>query len=153
MFKFFLPTMNISIVTAIVLFFLSTCSFSESLNHFTEEDKNSALDNGRLVNEGYIRSQDYMLSWLEYADPETGLIPRNLYNDIDIWNAKDAAADNYPFMVLTSSLTDSNLFYNDMISILTNEMKIASWDNGLPDTYSFTKNQLLYDSFEIDRVI
>ncbi len=31
--------------------------------------------------------------------PETGLIPRNLERDKDIWNAEDCAADNYPFMV------------------------------------------------------
>ena len=45
----------------------------------------------------------------DLADPVTGLIPRNI-NDKpskDIWNAKDCAADNYPFMVLTAALLDT----------------------------------------------
>ena len=56
-----------------------------------------ALANGRLANEGFSRCLDYVKGWLNYADKKTRLIPRNLKADKDIWNAKDCAADNYPF--------------------------------------------------------
>lgn len=55
-----------------------------------------AAANGILVNEGLERCRRFVKDWLAHADPTIGFIPRNLYKDTDIWNAKDAAADNYP---------------------------------------------------------
>ena len=55
-----------------------------------------AVKNGVLVNEGFNRSIRYVNAWTKYADPGTGLIPRNIKESKDYWNAWDAAADNYP---------------------------------------------------------
>src|SRR4051812_34134715 len=63
-----------------------------------------AMANGRAANEAFRRSHQYLLGWLTKADSATGLIPRNLTHSTCIWNAWDAAADNYPFMVMTSSM-------------------------------------------------
>ena len=63
----------------------------------------------------------YVDGWLEYADSTSGLIPRNIEADADIWNAKDAAADNYPFMVLTSYFTSRELFEGRMHDMLQME--------------------------------
>ena len=57
--------------------------------------------NARAANEQLYRCRRFVDGWLNQADPTTGLIPRNLTRDRHIWNAKDSAADNYPFMVLT----------------------------------------------------
>ncbi len=99
-----------------------------------------ALEHGRLANEGFRRCVRYTQDWLEYADPESGLIPRNLRSDQAIWNASDAAADNYPFMVLTASLTDSALFHGQMREMLQAEKLLTSRLGRLPDTYSFSTN-------------
>ena len=80
-----------------------------------------AHENAILANEGFIRSEKFVHGWLEMADHESGLIPRNLEADTDIWNAKDAAADNYPFMVLTSFFTDQDLFDGAMLDMLHTE--------------------------------
>ena len=98
-----------------------------------------AHTNGLLVNEGLERCRNFVKDWLAHADPTTGLIPRNLYKNTDIWNAKDAAADNYPFMVLTAALTDQDLFQGRMTEMLENETRLSSRIDRLPDTYSFTK--------------
>ncbi len=76
--------------------------------HFGAEDKAfvRASENGCLANEGLTRSRNFVKGWLETADPKTGLIARNLKDSKDIWNAKDSAADNYPFMVLTAAITE-----------------------------------------------
>lgn len=95
--------------------------------------------NGILVNEGLERCRRFVKDWLAHADPTTGLIPRNLYKDTDIWNAKDAAADNYPFMVLTAALTDQDLFQGRMMEMLESETRLTSRIDRLPDTYSFDK--------------
>lgn len=36
------------------------------------------IENAHLANEGYQRCINFVYDWLEYADPVTGLIPRNL---------------------------------------------------------------------------
>jgi hypothetical protein len=108
-----------------------------------------ARKNGVLANEGFSRSIHYVKGWLKYADPKTGLIPKNLDWKIydkpymkggrDIWNAKDAAADNYSYMVLTASLTDRPLFEGRMLDILKTEVKLTSRVDRMPDTYVFSK--------------
>jgi hypothetical protein len=98
-----------------------------------------AAANGRLVNEGFERCRLFVDGWLQHADPETGLIPRNLQDSKDIWNAQDAAADNYPFMVLTAALTDQELFEGRMRDMLRTETELTSRIDALPDTYSFKK--------------
>ena len=60
-----------------------------------------AVVNGRLAGEAFARSHRFVEGWLAVADTVTGLIPKNLQGDY-FWNAQDAAADNYPFMVITS---------------------------------------------------
>ena len=77
-----------------------------------------ARDNGILANEGFLRCLDYTRAWLEYADSSTGLFPENLYNGNDTWNAHNSAADNYPFMVLTSLLLDPEMYASTMHEIL-----------------------------------
>ena len=104
--------------------------------------------NGKLVNEGFERCRLFVKDWLAHADPTTGLIPRNLYKDTDIWNAKDAAADNYPFMVLTAALTDQDLFQGRMMEMLESETRLTSRIDRLPDTYSFNKRD--FDEPKVD---
>ena len=98
-----------------------------------------ALANGKLANEGYNRCMNFLNGWLKYADKSSGLIPRNIRESSDFWNAWDAAADNYPFMVLTSSILSPELFKGKMTNILNAERKLTSRLGALPDTYSFSK--------------
>lgn len=98
-----------------------------------------AQRHGVLANEGLERCRRFVEDWLQQADSTTGLIPRNLDEGTDIWNAKDAAADNYPFMVLTAALTDEKLFKGRMLDMLHTETRLTSRIDDLPDTYSFTK--------------
>lgn len=100
-----------------------------------------AEKNGKLVNEGFNRCLKYVNGWLELADSASGLTPRNITDEssMDIWNAKDCAADNYPFMVLTASLLDQGLFNNRMLEMLETEIRLTSRLGSLPDTYSFSK--------------
>jgi len=110
-----------------------------------EQFFSQASENAELANEGFRRCNRYMDAWLEKADPETGLIPRNLSGSKDIWNAKDAAADNYPFMVLTASITDHELYKGKLSDMLLTEERLTSRLGRLPDTWSFEK-----DDFETE---
>lgn len=112
-----------------------------------------AAENGQLANEGFIRCRNFVKGWLNHADPATGLIPRNLNKDKDIWNAQDSAADNYPFMVLTAAITDQSLFEGRMLDMLRTETKLTSRIGAMPDTYSFSKQAFQDAQPDIDRII
>jgi hypothetical protein len=98
-----------------------------------------AARNGRLANEAFDRSDRLMMDWLTLADPRSGLLPRNTTNDTDVWNAKDCAADLYPFLVLTAWFTRPELYAGGMQQLLLTETALTSRIGRLPDTYSFSK--------------
>ena len=90
--------------------------------------------NAASANEAFSRSRRFVEGWLSVADGQTGLIPRNLRGDY-YWNAQDAAADNYPFMVITSFFTDKDLYNGRMLEMLETETRLTSCLGACPATY------------------
>ncbi len=111
-----------------------------------------ANTNGTLANQGFIKCENFVKGWLQYQDSASGLIPRNIKESKDFWNAKDAAADNYPFMVLTSFFVDSVLFNDTMVKMLESEKRLTSRVRSLPDTYSFSRKGFLEDAIKMDEI-
>ena len=134
---------------------LSMFSCTQRFDPFVSGDAlfKQAAENGKQANEALVRSHRFVEGWLKHADPETGLIPRNLSKSKDIWNAQDAAADNYPFMVLTTALTDRNLFNGRMLDMLRTETRLTSRLGNLPDTYSFVTRSFQDSEVDINRLI
>ncbi len=118
-----------------------------------DEDFKQAAENAHLANEGFVRCQNFVKGWLRQADPKTGLIPKNLGKDKDIWNAKDSAADNYPFMVLTAAIIDRALLAGRMLDMLHTETKLTCRIGDMPDTYSFSKQNFRDAEPDIGRII
>ncbi|MDG1291787.1 MAG: hypothetical protein P8N91_05355 [Flavobacteriaceae bacterium] len=98
-----------------------------------------AVENGENAHESFQRSLDFTSAWLQKADPESRLIPSNLNARVDLWDPANAAADNYPFMVLTAYLLDDSLLNGPLLDILNQERKLTSRLGVLPDVYSFSK--------------
>jgi hypothetical protein len=140
-FNYLLPLIIITI-----LFF--SCGRKYNLEEFEE-----ASVNAKLVNEGYNRCIRYVNGWMAHADEATGLIPRNLSDSKDYWNAWDAAADNYPFMVLTSSIVMPEFFVNTALKMLDTEKELTSRIGRLPDTYSFSKKGFRNTIIDTSQVI
>ena len=148
-------------VLVIAVLFCS-CSKKESGNARDKLFK-QAMKNGVLANEGFRRCRNYVGGWLAYADPETGLIPRNLDWECyaenfkkggkDIWDARDAAADNYPYMVFTASITDRPMFEGRMLDMLKTEIKRTSRLGRMPDTYVFSKKGFMTEKINLGRII
>lgn len=112
-----------------------------------------ARANARLANEAFSRARRYVSGWLAHADPETGLIPRNLRPGGDYWNGRDAAADNYPFMVLTAAMTDPALLNGRLLEMLRTEQRLTCRVGRLPDDYSFSKRGWRRDAVQLDEII
>ncbi|MBK8977773.1 MAG: hypothetical protein IPM29_17840 [Planctomycetes bacterium] len=108
---------------------------------------------GEQANEALRRCRDYVRGWLAHADPETGLIPRNLSDGRGYWNGRDAAADNYPFMVLTAAWTDRALFEGRMLDMLRTETRLTSRVGALPDDWSFATRSFRHAEVDLDRLV
>ncbi len=134
-----------------------SCQQDERTNYQTSVKDSILFDraqqNAVQANEGFVRCRQYLNGWLQFQDPVSLLIPRNLKEGRDFWNAKDAAADNYPFMVLTAFFVDSVLFHDTMLKMLESETRLTSRVRSLPDSYSFSKKGFLVDTIKMDEIV
>ncbi|MHB1308363.1 MAG: hypothetical protein ACYC23_14890, partial [Limisphaerales bacterium] len=110
-------------------------------------------ENARLATEGLDRCRRYVDGWLAQADPASGLIPRNLDASRDLWNAQDAAADNYPFMVLTCALVDRPRFEGRMREMLRAESRLTARLDRLPDTYRFSTRAFASPQVDLEAIL
>lgn len=108
---------------------------------------------GIQANQALKQSHQFVEGWLAHADEKTSLIPRNVHESDYFWNGKDAAADNWPFMVLTTALTDRALYRGRMHDILRTETRLTSRLGALVDPYSFRTDDFLHDVPNRDRMI
>ncbi|MEM9327583.1 MAG: hypothetical protein AAGA85_18090 [Bacteroidota bacterium] len=143
------------VIYTLILLTLIAC---EGNQRFTLSPKDRELfdlakKNGAQAREGYARCKAFVEAWLTYSDSASLLIPRNLDSSIDFWNAKDAAADNYPFMVLTSYFVDRDQFEGRMLAMLKSEKRLTSRVNSLPDTYSFSKAGFLHEELRMGEIV
>ena len=138
-----------TLIIAFIFIFPLSSQDSMTSGFSMKEVLEQAKQNGILANEGFRRSNNYLHAWLSQTDSKTGLIPKNLdwkshiqsykKGGKDVWNAKDAAADNYSYMVLTASITDHSLFEGRLLDMLNTEIKLTSRVDRMPDTYVFSK--------------
>jgi hypothetical protein len=148
------PKMKNYLVKPVIFFFTVIITFLITTGCTTNNEAfNKSGKNGIAANEGLNRCVKYVHGWLKHADTITGLIPRNLDKNTDIWNARDAAADNYPFMVLTCALTDLSMFNGKMLDMLRTERKLTSRIGTLPDTYSFSKQGFNDSVPDLDQIL
>ncbi len=134
-------------VLILLMLCITACTGSTDDAYFFEE----AQKNAEPANEAFTRSNNYLHAWLELRDSVSGLIPRNTKDMY--WNAQDAAADNYAFMVLTASFTNEKVFRNEMREMLKAEAKLTSRIGHCPATYSFEKQGFLNDEPDTGNII
>src|SRR5680860_220646 len=148
------PKLYFGICIAMIIGCLFSCSSKQAIP-FSKKFHEQLSTNADQAAEGWERSNRYMNAWLEYADPKSGLLPRKLDggHDQDIWNARDCAADNYPFLVLTSFFTDQEKYHGVMREILTNETRLTSRVKSMPDTWAFSKEDFDDDEVDMNRII
>ena len=102
-----------------------------------------ARANGLFAREAFRHCERYLSAWMSQVDPSTGLIPRNLGKDRDLWVPKDNAADNFPFLLLSAAILNRPLFEQRMIPMLATERRLTARIATLPDTWSFSRQGFL----------
>ena len=120
---------------------------------FQQDVIDQAIENGKLANEGYVRSLEFTRAWLTKADSVSGLIPTNLDKKKDLWEPHNSAADNYPFMVLTAYLLDKEMYNGVLLDMLNTEKRLTSRVETLPDTWSFSKQNFYKNELNTGDVI
>ena len=143
---------NTKVIVALSYFLIFSFHKSRS-QELTDASFAEARSNARLVNQGFNRCIQYVNAWTRYADPATGLIPRNLKESKDFWNAWDAAADNYPFMVMTASILMPEFFKTRAFDMLKTEKRLTSRIGKLPDSYSFSKQGFMNEKIDTNQII
>ena len=107
---------------------------------FSNNDFEKAFKNSKLANQALCNSYAYLQGWLLKIDDESGLIPRNLFDDKNIWNAKDAAADNYPrhreYLHLPQDYARINQFQEWFTVKPAEKVKVISSKVKIPYTYN-----------------
>ena len=99
-------------------------------------DWETAKENAQKTQQAVVYCKRYVHAWLNHIDPKSGLIPRNLTQAF-YWNAKDAAADNFPFMLLTAFVTDTDHLKRLTLRMLEQEQTLTNRLDSLPDDFSF----------------
>ena len=112
----------------------------------------TALANATPAAEAFRRADAVVHAWLAQADPASGLLPQGL-TDERIWRVANAAADLYPFLVLTAAVTDRNLFDGRMHDILRAEQRLTNRVGPLPDDWSLNRQGFVHDDVDLERVI
>ena len=92
-----------------------------------------ALNRAEQANETFTRGLRNTNAWLSIADPTTLLIPDRMGQTL--YTPHNSAADNYPFMILSSYCADQNFYLTTARDMLFNELRYATLPNGLPCNY------------------
>ncbi len=138
-------------VTTILL--ISIGAAAEATEDSDDLRFNRASHHAVQARDALVASDRYLRAWLRHADPQSGLIPRNLQHDRDYWNGKDAAADNYAFMVLTAWFTDRSLLHGKMREMLATEQRLTDRRDHLVDAYSFSQQGWYHEQPDLNRMI
>ncbi len=97
----------------------------------TDDLANRAHANAIEANRAFVAATGVLDGWMALQDRETKLIGQN--TDNPLWSVNNSAADLYPFLVLTSYLTDRPRYEGPMREILDEEIKRTTRLRSLSD--------------------
>lgn len=112
----------------------------------------TAEERATEANRAVVYCLNYANGWLAHADPASGLLPRRL-NEDNFWNAKDCAADNFPFLLLTAQMTGQHHLKNAALRLLEQERALCMRVDSLPDTYHFDRQGFTDGPPKMDEVV
>ncbi len=111
----------------------------------------TAAQHAESAREAFHRAHRFLAAWMERADPKTHLVPRGLRGP-NVWSGRDAAADCYPFMVLSAALTDPGALAGRMREMLETERRLTARLGALPDIWDLTRQAFYYPDPELRRI-
>ena len=113
-------------------------------------DGDDALRRGEIARRAFSRALGVLDGWWAKRDPETGLLPRRL--DENVWEPKDNAADMLPFLYLTAHFLAPDRL-PDITSVFLSEAALTNRVGVLPDWYDISKKHFAYPEVDSYRLV
>jgi hypothetical protein len=110
-----------------------------------------ALHNASRSQRAFEAADRFVRGWYVARDPTTGLYGQETTNPI--WTPKNAAADLWSFMVLSTYFTDRATYFGDMRTTLESEIRLTSRLGALPDYFDLTTQAFRYETPSVSRII
>ena len=129
----------------LVLLVFATAARGEDVANFRQ-----AEENGVRFNDMALAIQRVMKAWLSYADSKTLLLPDHLpgekgrkATDVSrLYTPHNSGADLYSYLILTSALTDPDLFRGRMMEMLRNEVRYTTRTDAIPANLDLNTGEL-----------
>ncbi len=125
--------------------------------HAAEPDSSwrAARANGAVVDEIFARTRKMVHAWLTTADPKTLLLPDRIQGSLFgkwdgtlLYTPHNSGADNYPYLIITSYLTEPELYYGRMAEMLRSEVRYTDVAGGkIPGNLRLDTHELGPPSF------
>ncbi|MCB9881863.1 MAG: hypothetical protein H6834_08745 [Planctomycetes bacterium] len=131
---------------------LSLLVFTWSASFGQEEPWSLASTNAERSQQAVRFCRRYANGWLAHADPVTGLLPRRVDGDF-FWNAKDCAADNFPFLALTALVLDDHHLKRAATHLFEQERALTPRLDSLPDDWDFRTQAFRTEAYDLDALI
>jgi hypothetical protein len=136
------------VVIAALLLFLFRAETIEA------ENWKLAEENGKQTQRIIKACNRHAQGWLSHADNQSGLLPRRVAAPReDFWNAKDCAADNFPFIVLTAEITDNYYLRLASQHVLDQEQKLCNRLGPLPDDFDFETQGFRTETIDLEYLV
>jgi hypothetical protein len=102
-----------------------------------------------LAAEAQLRAWRVLERWSRRIDPETGLLPKGITSEGNVWEYADTGSDLYPHLVIAASLLQPALLPT-LSDVIGAERRLARQQT-LPDDVDLATNQAEQDDLE-DRI-
>jgi hypothetical protein len=102
-----------------------------------------ADQNGAQAEAALAASQRLLHAWLKHADEKTLLLPDRVGRPNErVYTPHNSGADLYPYLILTSRLTDPELYRGRMMEMLRNEVRYTNVKAGVPGNLDLNTGKL-----------
>ncbi|MDW8129408.1 MAG: hypothetical protein RMI94_02590 [Bryobacterales bacterium] len=131
-------------------FIIFSASLLATLCAGAEHPYARARENGRRWEEAAAAARRLLHGWLKHADPKTSLLPDRLPGGPRglkpgaprVYTPHNSGADLYPYLILTSHLTDPELYEGRMMEMLRNEIRYTTAQDSIPADLNLDTGQL-----------
>jgi hypothetical protein len=117
----------------------------------SSQEFHTAAENGRQFEQALAASQRLLKVWLTHADPKTLLLPDRIpgraqgLKDGDtrrLYTPHNSGADLYPYLILTASITDPDLYSGRLMEMLRNEIRYTTVQDSIPANLEMSTGEL-----------
>lgn len=126
------PKLNLLFIGRVLFFLASLLFWIAPIQSVRGQDITERLArSAERAAEAFNRCDYFLSGWIPFIDKETGLLAQRIGDEPPVWNPHNAAADNFPFMLISAAFTRPDIFGSLLENALTGEL-VYTIEQGLP---------------------